>query len=131
MGACYDVNLKVKLKNEKGAIQALNEHIKNDKRANYSLDKYAEQGVTTETFDDLMRIFLAGWKGQEVEITEGKDGFTTYKNNFDASYGWESVMIEMFETLTPYLEDGSEFLIYPDSSYDKLIVKNGKFVQVH
>lgn len=130
MGACYEVTLKAKVKDEKGAILALNEHIKNDKRTNYSLDKYAEQGVTTETFDDLMRIFLAGWKGQEVRISK-EDGLTVYENGFNAHYGWESVMIEMFETLAPYLEDGSELLIYPDHSYDKLIVKNGEYVQIH
>ena len=55
----------------------------------------------------------------------------TYSNAFNASYGWEVVMIEMFETITPFLEDGSELLIYPDSDYDKLIVKNGKCIQVH
>ena len=131
MGACYYVKLKVKVKDEQGAILALNEHIKNDKRTDYSLDKYAEQGITTETFDDLMRIFLAGWKGQEVEITKEKNGFTKYVNGFDASYGWESVMMEMFDTLAPYLKDGSEFLIYPDSDYDKLIVQNGVSVQLH
>jgi hypothetical protein len=128
MGACYYVKLKVKVKDEKGAVSALNEHIKNDKRANYSLDDYAKEGATTETFGGLMRIFLAG--REELDI--GKvDGFTIYENEFDASYGWESVMMEMFDTLAPYLEDGSEFLIYPDSDYDKLIVQNGKSVQVH
>jgi len=130
MGACYNVTLQVKVKDEKGAILALNEHIKNDKRTNYSLEKYAEQGITTETFDDLMRIFLAGWRNQEVDISE-KDGFTVYKNGFNASYGWEGVMIEMFDTLAPYLEDESWLLIYPDSDYSELIVHNGKSVQIH
>ena len=32
MGACYEVTLKAKVKDEKGAILALNEHIKNDKQ---------------------------------------------------------------------------------------------------
>ena len=72
MGACYDVILRVKIYDEGGAINALNELIKNDTRTNYNLEKYAEQGITTETFDDLMRIFLAGRKGQEVQMTDSK-----------------------------------------------------------
>ena len=131
MGACYYVKLKVKVLDEQGAIKALNKHMEETKNGvMYSLEKYAEQGVFTETFDDLMRIFLAGWKHQEVTITP-KRIYTYYENDFDASYGWESVMMNMFEVITPYVKDGSELLIYPDSDYDKLVVKNGKCVQLH
>lgn len=130
MGACYSVVLKVKVIDEVGAIKALNEHIVNDTRTDYSLVKYAQQGIKTDTFDDLMRIFLAGWKGQEIFIHE-KNGLTIYENDFDASYGWEGVMMEMFQTLTPFIKNGSEMLIYIDSDYDKLVVKNGKCVQIH
>ena len=130
MSACYYVSLKVKVLDEQGAIKALNEHIANDKYADYSLDLYAEQGITTETFDDLMRIFLAGWKHQEVTITP-KRIYTYYENEFNASYGWEIVMMDMFKVIAPYVKDGSELLIYPDTDYDKLIIKDGKCVQIH
>ena len=130
MGACYGVILKIKLKAKQGAIAALNEHIRNDISTNYSLERYAQQGITTETFDNLMRIFLAGWKGQEVKISKTKD-FDTYENSFNASYGWESGLLEMFETLSLYLEDGSTILIYVENDYDELVAKNGKCEQVH
>ena len=130
MGACYSVILKVNVVDEAGAIKALNEHIANDTRADYSLERYAKQGVTTESFNNLMRIFLAGWIGHWVEIYTDKE-FTVYENDFDASYGWERVLMEMFETLTPFVKNGSEILIYIDNDYDKLVVKNGKCVQVH
>ena len=131
MGACYYVKLKVKVLDEQGAINALNEYIDKTKYGvNYSLDKYKEQGITTETFDGLMKIFLAGWDYNNLEIDQ-KRIYTYYENDFDASYGWEGVMMEMFEVITPYVKDGSELLIYPDSDYDKLIVKNGKCVQIH
>lgn len=131
MGACYYVILKVKVLDEQGAIKALNKFIASiSKGVDYSLDKYAQQGVTTETFDDLMKIFLAGWKHQELTITP-KRIYTYYENDFDASYGWESVMMNMFEVIAPYLKDNSELLIYPDEDYDKLIVKNGQCIQIH
>ena len=130
MSACYSVTLKVKVLDEKGAIEALKNHIDNDKRTYYNLEKYKERGITTETFDDLMKIFLADYPRQEVDITKGKL-YTCYSNDFNASYGWESVMMEMFETITPFIKDNSSLLIYPDSDYDELVVKDGKCVQIH
>lgn len=130
MGACYSIILKVNVIDESNAIKALNEHIINDTRSDYSLDEYAQQGITTETFDNLMRIFLAGWRGQEVDVYEEK-GFVIYESDFDASYGWERVMMDMFETLTPFVKNGSELLIYIDNDYDKLVVKRGECIQVH
>lgn len=130
MGACYSVALKVKLLDEPGAIKALQEHIENDTGVNYSIDDFASQGATTETFDGLMKIFLAGWEGLSFEVSES-NGFTLYTNDFDASYGWECVMIDMFYTLTPFIANKSEFVIDVDNDYDRLVVRNGKCVQVH
>ena len=130
MGACYSVTLKVNVLDIPGAIKALNDHITNDTRSNYSLEEYAQHGITTETFDDLMRIFLAGWPGQAIDI-QYDDEFTTYENGFNASYGWECVMMDMFETLAPFVADGSDFYISIDNDYDKLVIKNGKCVQIH
>lgn len=131
MGQCYSVRCKIKkFESEEGAIRALQEHIKNDKRTDYGLGYYAAQGVMTDNFDDLMRIFLADYPGQKVVI-EKKKGVMGYSNNFDASYGWESVLGEMFQTMAPYIGEGSELVVYPDSSYDKCVVRDGKVVQIH
>lgn len=129
MGACYSVKVKVNVLDMPGAIKALNEHIVNDTSADYSLDEYAEQGITTETFDDLMKILLADLQQGIVVYQEGK--FTIYESDFNASYGWERIMMEWFEVLAPFLANGSQMLIYPDSDYDKLVIKNGKCVQIH
>jgi len=129
MGACYSVEIKVNVIDMPGAIKALNEHIVNDTSADYSLDEYAEQGITTETFDDLMRILLAEHQQKVFIRHQGK--FVIYDNAFDASYGWERIMMEWFEVLAPFLANGSQMLIYPDEDYDKLVIKNGKCIQVH
>ena len=129
MGACYSVELKVNVLDVPGAIKALNEYIVNDTSADYSLDENAEQGITTETFDDLIKILFADLQQPVSIYKQGK--FTIYINAFDASYGWERIMMEWFEVLTPFLANGSQMLIYPDEDYDKLIVKNGECVQIH
>ena len=129
MGACYSVSLKVNLIDEEGAIKALNEHIAKDTGADYSLEEYANIGATPDTFDGLMKILLAEAQREVTIYQHGR--FKIYDNDFDASYGWERVMMEWFNILAPFLEDKSVLLIYPDSGYDKLVIKNGKCVQIH
>lgn len=121
MGACYSVFLKVNMKDEKGAINALNEHMVNDTSAVYDSD-------AKETFDDLMRILFAE-NQRKVFIYEEKQ-FRCYENDFDASYGWERVMLEWFEVMAPFLNNGSKMVIYPDNGVDEVVVKNGKCVWV-
>ena len=129
MGACYSVDLKVNVLDVPGAIKALNEHMINDTRSDYSLEEYAEQGITTETFDGVVKVLFAELQQPVFIYQKGK--FTVYTNAFNASYGWESIMMEWFKVLTPFVANGSQLLIYPDEGYDKLVVKNGKCVQIH
>ena len=46
--------------------------------------------------------------------------------DFDASYGWEGVLISIFEEALAVLEDGSHVDIYPDDYWEKLYDENGK-----
>ena len=40
-------------------------------------------------------------------------------------------MLDIFDVISSFLEDGSELWIYLDDDYDHLVVKNGKCVTVH
>lgn len=126
MGQCYDVNLRVRFKDENGAKNALSAKIK---RADVEHVTYNTQGLRTKGFNfdniwDLMSVFFCGW-GEK--LTESADKAWLY-SGFNASYGWERVMMEAFDTIAPYLEDNSEIKIYPDSGCDHAIVKDGKAV---
>ena len=127
MGACYSVYLKARFLNEKCAIANLKAKIERapQEHINYGLDEYEKRGIGTETLDDLIRIFLADRPYNCYEKHDEGD-FTIYTNAFDASYGWERVMMEMFDEMAPFLADGSEFDIYPDSGLDRAVVKDGK-----
>lgn len=129
MGACYSIELKVNVIDMPGAIKALNEHIVNDTSADYDLEECAKHGITTETFDGLIKILLADLQQPVYIYQKGK--FAIYESDFNASYGWERIMMEWFEALAPFLANGSQMLIYPDEDYDKLVIKNGQCVQIH
>jgi len=102
----YSVELTLYFADEEGAVKKFAEHISNDKSANYDLPRYAQAGATLESMDGIMKIYLAHLQ-REVEIEVLKDGGKYYCNDFNASYGWERVLLDMWKILKPYLKKGS------------------------
>lgn len=126
MGQTYDVNLRVRFKDEAGAKSALFAKIG---RANEEHVIYDMQGLRLKGFDfekiwDLMSVFFCGW-GEKLKETANKGWLYSC---FDASYGWENVMMDAFDKIAPYLDDGSEIKIYPDSGCDYGYVENGEVI---
>lgn len=123
MGQTYDVNLRVRFVDEKGAKNALFAKIgrAKEERVLYDMQGLRMKGFDFDNIWDLMSVFFCGW-GEK--ILDASDKSWRY-SCFDASYGWEWVMMDAFEKIAPYLEDGSEIKIYPDSGIDHGIVNNG------
>lgn len=136
MGACYDVRLKIGFKNkEKGknkAIKTMQEYIKihDGRGVKFNIEKLTQKGITQNTFEELLQIFFGGLQNSDMNIKQGRK-WLRWHNGFDASYGWESIMLDIFEVISPFLVDGSEMYIYPDNDYDHLVVKRGKCIMVH
>ena len=124
MGQCYDVNLRVRFKNEAAAKQALLAKIDkaDEERVVYNIPGLRAQGFDLDNIWDLMSVFFCGW-GQRLNPTA--DGGGLY-SCFDASYGWEGVMMDAFDKIAPFLEDYSEIVIYPDSGRDWGYVEDGE-----
>ena len=56
---------------------------------------------------------------------EENDDTGVYISGFDASYGWEWVMCEIFERALSVLEDGSYVYIEPDNGWERFYKENG------
>lgn len=127
MGQCYSVTLKLSFKDREGATKALRRKIERgkEKHINYSLEHYKEIGIDTKILEDLLKIFFGGWEGK---LTLDDPTPNIFHSGFDASYGWENVMMAAFEELSPFLEDQSSITIYPDSGADKAIVKKQRAI---
>ena len=127
MGACYSVSLiGLKFKDEQGAKKALQDKIARgeEEHTNYEIPHFEALGKSTDKLEDLLAIFFAGWDAKLDHINwEGREWLTA---GFNAGYGWEGVMMDAFEDIAPFLEDGSEVQIYPDSGCDHGVVKDGK-----
>ena len=128
MGQTYSVYLQLRIKDAEGLKKALSDKIARgeEERTNYSLDHYRDIGVDTETLDGLLQVFFGGWNAGLNEYSLGD-----FTSDFDACYGWESVMMDAFDAMAPHLEDGSCLKIYPDEDYDLQVVEGGKAIQKH
>ena len=126
MGQCYDVNLKVRFKDERKVRQTLFEKVSRAEREHvlYDMQGLRMRGFNFENTWDLMSVFFCGW-GDKLKETADKEWLYSC---FDASYGWEGVMMDAFTLIAPFLEEGSEIKIYPDSGCDHGLVEGGKVV---
>lgn len=112
MGACYSTSCKLVCKNEEDVIRLARGYIQDASGyARFSSSDF-------NNLDGMMEVFFTNG------VEKDRDG--TYTADFDASYGWESIMQEMFEAIAPALEDGSYLEIYPDNWKDILVVREGK-----
>ena len=127
MSACYSVNVELRVKKdcEEKVVETLQNKMK---RAKEEYVCYGEEKIPN-TLKELMGIFFVE---DAVYYNYTQVGTWYWVNSaFNASYGWETVMIEMFKEITPYLEDKSELYIDIENDYDKLVIKKGKCVQTH
>ena len=114
MGQTYVV--KVGLKPSKETEKVLAKFIKEYKKADFRLDHFKAIGITPDSIENLLRISI-----HENGEYESND-IITYQAFFDACYGWEGVMEQMFRTIAPTLSTGSFIMVYPDGEPWKLVV---------
>lgn len=133
MGACYSVSLRIKILDEQGLVRALQAKLAkaNEDHTNYHVNEFVSEFGKLDNPDNLIRIFLAGWSFNQFDKVTQRGGWVKYYNAFNASYGWETVMMEMFATIAPYVVNKSNIYIYPDSDYDYGVVENGKAIWKH
>lgn len=61
-----------------------------------------------------------------IRVDRDARGFQHFNSGFDASYGWENVLVDAFYVMGQYLEDGSELSIDMDEGSREFKVKGGK-----
>ncbi len=118
MGQVYSVELRLICHDEKKLLEMAQRYMKETS----AVVTYPKK-TDFSSVDSMVKVFF-------TNNTE-KTACGLYLSDFSASYGWESVMTEFFEYVAPALEDGSSITIWPDSDYDKLVVKDKKARWIH
>ena len=126
MGDCYSVELRVKVakgsKKNLAAImrQWMREEVE-DTDAHpgvyWGLAEHRRHGIRPDSFSGICRILLAFHQGDAKHVVD-KEGFDLFRSGFNASYGWNSVMVSAFFKMAWALEKGSYLEIDRDEGRD-------------
>lgn len=139
MGDCYSVELRVKLrKSTKSDMQRLlRRWMRNMEKdfdhggqckasgVDWSLPEFRRHGIRPDSFSGICKILLAFQQGDARHVVD-KDGFDLYRSGFNASYGWNNVMVEAFFKMSQALDEGSRLWIDRDSGTEDYEVKIGE-----
>lgn len=127
MGDCYSVTLYVKVakgsKTNLAAImrQWMREMAKTtDGRlgVDWNLAEYRRHGIRPDSFSGICKILLAFHQGNAKHVADDGDGFGLYRSGFNASYGWNRVMVDAFFKMAWALEEGSRLEIDRDEGHE-------------
>lgn len=131
MGDCYSVELRVKLrKSTKTDMQKLLRQWMRDETkgtdvcagVDWHLAEYRRHGIRPDSFAGVCKILLAFHQGDASHVVD-EEGFDLFRSGFNASYGWNSVMIEAFFKMAWALEDGSYLEIDRDEGRETYEIK--------
>ena len=120
MGDCYSVVLAVRLrpKHTKSNLQQILRTWMRDCSCNinWSLQLNRKSGIRPDSFVGICKILLAFHQGNCKHYVD-EAGFEVYRSGFNASYGWNSVMIDAFKKIAWALDEGSFLEIYRDEGH--------------
>ena len=123
MGQYYNVIVKMKVKDADGLIKKSVEVFKTVCPEWY--DKVNDK-LPCDTVYGCVAFVLAA--NQNTFTAVHKNGTTTCESSFKATYSWESLLADWFESIAPYLKDRSSMLVYPNNGHYKYVVRDGKAV---
>lgn len=131
MGACYSVTCSLKFKKDdtQKVLQKMQERYQKDldERVGFCIEKYPfKEPSTIEDYIDL--YFVEHQNMYSFNVQDCPYGVIKYEvtSYFDASYGWEMVMLQFFECIAELLIRGSVLDMYPENDHVIYRVKNGK-----
>ena len=115
MGAVYSISGDLKYKSSSDIVAATKEFV-----ASYNGARFSDTD-----FNDLKGALECIFTKRGLDINYETNKSIKFNSDFDASYGWESVMIDWFDEVATLLSDGSYLKIYPDSGVDYGVVSGG------
>lgn len=121
MGAVYSIEGNLRYKSEADIVNATKEYINQTTNAKFS---------NTE-FSNIYGVLAVMFTKKVHTGSKSSDSYSdtiSFFADFNASYGWESVMTGWFDFIAPYLENASILRIAPDTGSYSGEVRDGKVV---
>lgn len=121
MGQCYYIKTSFRIRKgeEENLVNAMTNFLRCHNFREADLDLLKGKDIE-EQLEHVLGLLFPNCEGSREGL---KNDLTA---DFNASYGWESLMYEGFETMAPFLTNGSKLGIWPDSGHYWLRVRDGK-----
>ena len=125
MGQTYTVEAKFIFKNNdsESFCKVFRDEIKSRDGVTAIFLPYEEDDLKTPF--GLFNILTAK-NAMTAYDSNGNENPDIWVSDFDGSYGWESVLYDIFSSVLKECENGSWVKVWPDNGLTKLTVKNGK-----
>lgn len=128
MGACYTVSITPRFKDKQAFCDIIREKTADwklsgtrfPKRSLYTDPEHGKPAAELFDLNDPLECF----KLLTAEDVYQQDD--SWSADFDASYGWETVLMDVFEKAVTALEEGSEIYVEPDDYWYRIFVRDGK-----
>ena len=125
MGQTYTVEAKFIFKNNdpESFCKVFRDEIKSRDGVTAIFLPYEEDDLKTPF--GLFKILTSN-NAMEAYDSNGDKNPDIWVSDFDASYGWEGLMYDIFSSVLKECDNGSYVRIWPDHGQTKITVKNGK-----
>ena len=135
MGAVYSIRAYLLYDDEQAVVEAVQKFIRDHSHEVDFTKAWVRELDANKTLMNALQVLFTNYvyKTDPAIRTKyyGYDTDNCYESDFNASYGWETVMTDAFEYMAPALKDGSELYIWPDFGEDYLVIQNGACIWVH
>ena len=112
MGQCYSVDLRVKILDPLGFVKATERLLEDNPIKKECMYDFKTMDKTP--LNCIRFMFAAIYQG-ELSVVDDPNGFVHYRNVFNATYSWESLLADWWTMIEPYVAVGSSIAIYTDT----------------
>jgi len=119
MGSVYSVYLKIEYSDEKKIIEKMKKFIDDKKdEVVFNLDYYSEK-YDLNTVDGLIKVFITDRGFTKLSDNE-------YSSSFDATYGWDIVILDMIMDVFDDDGDAASLNIHVDDDSKEVSIEKSK-----
>lgn len=124
MGSVYSVYLKIEYSDEKKIIEKMKKFIDDKKdEVVFNLDYYSEK-YDLNTVDGLIKVFITDRGFTKLSDNE-------YSSSFDATYGWDIVILDMIMDVFDDDGDAASLNIHVDDDSKEVSIEKSKINNDH
>ena len=115
MGAVYSVKLRLYYQDPNLLISATQDYVNSTHNVEFNSVDYSSVASAIQAILPKHGFY----------VEQQLDDYIACSCDFDASYSWENILYDWYDSIAPVLDDGSKIWIFPDNDFIEGVVQNG------